>query len=254
MNVIRQAWAEGGPSIGTVAPQGVTSVAAERLGRAGYDWVVLDLQHGGYHWDSVIPLSQAIELGGGRAVVRVPWLSPPEIMRALDYGAAGVIVPMISTAEDAAIAAKSTRYPPEGYRSNGRVRHADLTYKEANEDVVCAVMIETAGGWENLDSIAAVPGVDALIVGPSDLALALGWSLDNLGSSEGVDAVFRVVEAAERHGKAAGVFGLNSEHVRAVLQRGARFLTHSAGNPYASPVQAETIRDLKSSFLKTTGA
>ena len=253
MNAIRRAWAEGGPSIGTVAPQGVTCVGAERLGRAGYDWVVIDLQHGGYGWESVIPLSQAVELGGGSAVVRVPWVSPPDIMRALDYGAAGVIVPMIGTADDAAIAAKSTRYPPHGYRSSGRVRHTEVSHDEANEDVVCAVMIETVEAWENLDSIASVPGIDALIVGPLDLTLSLGWSLDKLGSSEGVDAVAKVVDAAERHGKAAGVFGLNAEHVRAVLQRGARFLTHNEAGSFSSPDYAEALRKLKDEFVTLGG-
>jgi 4-hydroxy-2-oxoheptanedioate aldolase len=246
MNPIRQSWSEGKPSIGTVAVGLTTSIDAERLGRAGFDWVMLDLQHGGFHWDAIIPFTQAIELGGARAVVRVPWISPPEIMRALDYGAAGVIVPMVSTAEDAALAAGATRYPPLGYRSNGRVRHTEMTHAEVNRDVVCVVMIETAEAMQNLDAIASTPGVDALIIGPFDLAIAHGWPLDNVGGDDVfLDAAERVIEAAERHGKAAGMFCFNADQTEALLQRGARFVAHNEGSLYADRGERTQVADWK---------
>jgi 4-hydroxy-2-oxoheptanedioate aldolase len=246
MNVIRQAWAGGQPSIGTVAQGFVTSLDAERLGRSAYDWVMLDLQHGGYHWDSIIPLTQAIELGGARAVVRVPWISPPEIMRALDYGAAGVIVPMVSTAQDAAVVAGATRYPPLGYRSNGRVRHTEMSHADVNRDVVCIVMIETAEALENLDAIAATPGVDALIIGPYDLALAQGRSLDRVGEDEpALEVASRVIAAADRHGKAAGMFCFSAGHAESLLELGARFLTHNEGAIYAARNESSHVDDWK---------
>lgn len=251
MNAIRQAWSEGKPSIGSWNGL-VTSLEAERLGRAGFDWVLLDLQHSGLHWDSIIPLIQAVELGGTRAMVRVPWNEPAEIMRAFDYGAIGVVVPMVSTPEQAAEIAGAMRYPPQGYRSNGQIRRAFATPAEANEDLVCVVMIETQDGWDNMEAIAATPGVDALIFGPTDLALTLGWPPDHIGlHPKALEAMDRLVEACDKHGKAAGTLGFNQEHVQALLEHGVRWVSYNTINFGGGPTDGETIASWKQQFTKT---
>jgi 4-hydroxy-2-oxoheptanedioate aldolase len=157
---------------------------AEILATVGFDWICLDLQHGLIGYETMVGMLQAV----ARRVpvlVRVPWNEPDEIMRPLDAGAAGVIVPMVSTAEEAAGAARACRYAPQGFRSWGPTRASlgDATFgpATANRNVTCCVMIETVEGVENVDEILAVPGVDLVLIGPSDLALSASGALEAPG-------------------------------------------------------------------------
>jgi 4-hydroxy-2-oxoheptanedioate aldolase len=153
-------------------------VSAEAAGLAGFDWVGIDTQHGLIGYDTLVHMLQAVAIGGTPTVVRVSGNIPGEIGRALDSGAQGVIVPLVETAEAAARAASACRYPPRGTRSWGAWRPAlhNAAYSPAmgDEQAVCFVMVETVTGVENIDEIAAVPGVDVVYVGPSDLASSAG--------------------------------------------------------------------------------
>jgi 4-hydroxy-2-oxoheptanedioate aldolase len=152
---------------------------AERLASVGYDYICLDLQHGLLDYPGVLHGLTAVAAAGAGAagVVRVPPGDPAWIGRALDAGARGVIVPLVSTPGQAAAAVAACRYPPAGQRSYGPVRSA-LTIgpapRAADDQVACIVMIETSEGLRNAAEICAVPGVDAVYVGPSDLSIALG--------------------------------------------------------------------------------
>lgn len=95
------------------------SVSAELMGGAGFDWVIVDTQHGSVTGADLVRVLQALAIGNTSAVVRIPWTDAATIMRALDVGAAGVIVPMVNTPEEAALAAAALRYPPQGIRSMG---------------------------------------------------------------------------------------------------------------------------------------
>jgi len=232
MNRIRQALAEQRPSFGAwcCLPG---PLPAEFLGGAGFDWVIVDAQHGGVVIGDVVPTVQALQLGGTPAVVRVPWTDPPTIMRVLDFGAAGVLVPMVNTTQDAAAAAAAMRYPPDGIRSYGQTRPRYASTAEANADVVLLVMIETVEALDNVDDIAAVTGVDALFVGPVDLALSMGLPLDFTGTAAPVmDAVDRVVKAAVRAGKFVGSVSSSAEHAAELVRRGVSFVTLGADVGY----------------------
>jgi 4-hydroxy-2-oxoheptanedioate aldolase len=150
---------------------------AERLASVGYDYICLDVQHGLLDYPGVLHGLTAVGAAGAAGIVRVPPDDPAWIGRALDAGARGVFVPLVSTAQQAAAAVAACRYPPAGQRSYGPVRSA-LTIgpglRAADEQVACIVMIETAAGLSNVAQICAVPGVDALYVGPSDLSISLG--------------------------------------------------------------------------------
>lgn len=154
------------------------SFTAELMARAGFDWICIDVQHGviGYH--DMLQMLQAVGVTGVPAMVRVPWNEPGWIMKALDAGAAGVIVPMVSTPEEAKAAVGACRYPPDGYRSWGPTRVAlgvpDYSPEAANRSVICAVMVETVSAMERLEEIVAVKGVDAVFIGPSDFAVSMG--------------------------------------------------------------------------------
>src|SRR5438309_5520104 len=151
---------------------------AEVMARQGFDVLCVDMQHGTTDMSDVWPMLQAISQTDTVPVVRVPWNEPATIMKALDLGAYGIIVPLINTAEDAAKAVAACRYPPVGMRSSGPVRAvhyggADYLAK-ANDEIVVMAMIETKEGLANLDKICATPGLDAVYIGPSDLSFALG--------------------------------------------------------------------------------
>ncbi|EHJ60691.1 HpcH/HpaI aldolase family protein [Novosphingobium pentaromativorans] len=200
------------------------SISVEVVGKAGYDWVILDTQHGGITWDNLAGALQALELGETGGFVRVGWTDARLIMRALDLGAAGVIVPMVSTAEQAKIAAQAVRYPPAGNRSYGPVRNYYAGGGRDAEDPLCFVMIETAEGLQNVDAIAATPGVDGLFVGSMDLALALGLGLSTTMEEPVFKAIDEVVAACERHGKIPGCGTLGLPNAKELMGRGVRFL------------------------------
>jgi 4-hydroxy-2-oxoheptanedioate aldolase len=219
---VREAQAAGLPSFGVWVTIG-DPLSGEVLGRAGYDCAILDAQHGGITWDNLLSMIQALDLNGTRALVRPPANDQAQIMRALDLGALGVVVPMVSTAEQARLAAEAVRYPPRGVRSFGPVRNY-YAAQPATFEPLCFVMIETAEAMENLEAIAATPGVDGLFVGPVDLALSLGLGVALEMGPEVLAAIDRVVEVCARHGKIAGSACLGLPNARALIDRGVRFI------------------------------
>ena len=155
-----------------------SSFSAEVMAHQGWDTLTIDLQHGVIDYAQMVTMLQAISSTPTVPVVRVPWLEPGIVMKALDAGAYGLICPMISTREQAQRLVSYTHYAPQGERSFGPVRaslYGGADYAtEANKTVVVFAMIETAQALDKLDDILSVEGLDAIYVGPSDLSLALG--------------------------------------------------------------------------------
>jgi 4-hydroxy-2-oxoheptanedioate aldolase len=203
---IRELWADEQVAVGAWC--GIPSpFVAEVLATVGFDWLCLDVQHGLIDYQTMLGMLQAV---GRRApvLVRVPWNEPDEIMRSLDAGAAGVVVPMIGTAAEAEVAARACRYAPDGFRSWGPTRASlgdpDYGPAAANRRVVCVVMIETVEGVENVNEILAVPGVDAVLIGPCDLALSWSGALESPGRTpRDLELIGRVLEACGEAGVVA---------------------------------------------------
>jgi len=201
MTVQRGAWAVAGEPL-----------MAAHLTGLGFDWLCLDHQHGRFddaRTDAVLTHRRhdAVPI-----YVRVRSLDPGLIGRALDAGAAGVIVPLVETVEQARSAAAASRYPPVGVRSwgpnLGAPDRVPPTPAVANAEVRVWVMIETAAALENVEQIAAVPGVDGLFVGPFDLSIALGLQADAMIADDSPTAPLRrILAAASAAGIAAGAFG-----------------------------------------------
>jgi 4-hydroxy-2-oxoheptanedioate aldolase len=151
---------------------------SEIVSHCGFDWLCIDLQHGFHAAGDLLGFMQTAELTGTPVLVRIEYSDSRIVHRVLDAGARGVIFPTIDTPQQAAEAVATCRYPPHGRRSWGPARLAlsDPAYstERANDDVLCIVMVETRAGLENLDEILAVPGIDAILVGPSDLGIDLG--------------------------------------------------------------------------------
>ena len=206
-------------------------VGTERLARTGYDYLVLDLQHGLVGYSGMLAGLMAIEAGHAAVgFVRVEANAATPIGRALDAGAAGVIVPLVDSAEDAALAVAAARYPPAGIRSYGPTRsglHIGPDPQQANATVLVLAMIETAAGLADVERIAATPGLDGLYIGPSDLALALGgsspWDPDVVPERE--RAIARVRQACDDHGIVPGIYTPSGEVARQRLAEGFRFVT-----------------------------
>jgi len=182
--------------------------SAEAMAKAGFDWLCIDAQHGLVGYGETLAMLQAVTGSGVPVLVRVPWNDPAWIMKALDAGASGVIVPMVNSPAEAEQAAGACRYPPAGYRSWGPTRASmyveGFQPEPANESVVCAVMVETVAALERLDEIAAVPGVDAVFMGPSDFAISMGLAprADDADHRRRLEAVPAV---CKRQGVVAGI-------------------------------------------------
>lgn len=167
-----------------------------------FDAVIVDLQHGSAGLDRMHSLALAIERHGAAVFVRVSWNQPQEIMRVLDLGATGVIVPMVETAEQARDAAAATRYPPRGVRSFGPMRPGSPSAVAANELVQLFPLIETVEGMRHLTEILDVDGVDGVHVGVGDLAISMGLGIGESYRSDAVRAaIVDAVAAAHERGK-----------------------------------------------------
>jgi len=220
-------------------------LSAELMGKAGYDWLIFDLQHGAATFERLLSAMQAADLGRTPAFVRTPWNAPDQLMRAVDLGACGVVVPMVSTAEQARLAAQAVHYPPHGVRSFGPVRSAYLEPGAPAPEPICMVMIETAEALENLEAIAATPGVGGLFVGPVDLAFSLGIGPGFDIPQPVLDACERVVEASARHGLIPGCAGMGPAHIEQMLERGMRFLTLGGDAGHIRRGAAEDVQQAK---------
>ena len=208
-------------------------VSAEIIGRSGFDCALLDAQHGGVNQANLVSLLQAMELGGTPSLVRVGGVDAAQIMRALDLGAAGVVVPMVSNVEEARVAASAMRYPPQGTRSFGQLRGSGYyTASSAGPDPLCFAMIETQAGINNLDEIAAVPGIDGLFVGPVDLALAIG-----LGP-------VLIAAACKKHGKVCASASLGIGHARSLLDAGVQLVLQGSDMGFVRMAAAGVVSQL----------
>jgi 4-hydroxy-2-oxoheptanedioate aldolase len=207
-NALRAHWNQSKPAAVAWCSTADTYIA-EAAANAGLDAVVLDMQHGmGIGPDRAALWLQAVSTTQTPAMVRVPWNEPVFIQWVLDAGAAGVIVPLVNTKEEAAKAGGACRYPPQGYRSIGPNR-ARLTWgqdyaQHANREVICLVMIEDIRTVARIDEIAQAPGIDGFYIGPQDLALSMGLSGPYRQNKEHDEACLKVVAAAKRHGLVAG--------------------------------------------------
>jgi 4-hydroxy-2-oxoheptanedioate aldolase len=202
----------------------------ETVAHAGFDAVVLDMQHGAVDGSGLLAALQAISTSDATPIVRVPWNDPAVIMRALDLGAYGVIAPMIETVSDVERFVAACRYPPQGIRSFGPTRarlYAGPDYAAvANETVLAIAMIETRSAVEHLDAILAVPGLDAVFVGPADLSQAFGGPPGADWLAGLVPPLLeRIVGSARAAAVPAGIFCRSATYAARMVGQGFGFVT-----------------------------
>ena len=228
-NRLKQIWAEGKPVINGWCnmPGGFL---AEAVASMGWDAVTIDTQHGLIGYSEMVAMLQAMAAAPVTPMVRVPWNSPGEIMKALDAGAYGIICPMINDRAEAQAFVGACRYPPKGYRSFGPIRAAMYAgagyYPEANDELLTFAMIETAAGLTNVDEIVATPGLDGIYVGPSDLSLSHGGFPGQDSQEPGLLTKFEVILAAcKRVGIHTGVHTTSVAYAQQMLAMGFDLVT-----------------------------
>jgi len=227
-----------------------SSMTAEIAGLAGFDWVVLDLEHGAGDHDSLLHQLQAVAGTSASPIVRIAWNEAPKFKRVLDLGVAGVVVPYVTTPAEAEQAVAAMRYPPQGIRgaasltrAAGFGEHFSEYLATANEKLLTVVQVETESTLEHVDEIAAVDGVDVVFVGPLDLSLNMGIPRQ-LDHPRFRAAMAKVNEAARRAGKAAGILISGPDQIEQTIADGFTFI----GIGSDGTVLAEGMRALSSAF------
>jgi 4-hydroxy-2-oxoheptanedioate aldolase len=227
-NAFKRALAEGRRQIGIWSSLG-SNVVAEILAPAGFDWVLLDMEHSPNEIPGLIQQMQALAGGTATPIVRPAWNDPVVIKRVLDAGAQSILVPFVQNAAEARAAVAATRYPPHGIRGvsagarGGRYGRIDGYLHKANAEMCVLVQIETPMGMANLEAIAAVEGVDGVFIGPSDLAATHGH-LGNPGHPDIDRLIFEAGARLAKAGKPAGFLTPNQELARRTIDAGFLFV------------------------------
>jgi 4-hydroxy-2-oxoheptanedioate aldolase len=233
-----------------------SSVTAEMVGIAGFDWVLIDLEHGAGTEADVLHQLQALKSTEATAIVRVESGRGERIARMLDMGAAGVMVPKVNTGAEAREVIDGLRYPPGGsrgvakmVRAAGYGKWANDYIPNADDNIVGVLQIETKYALENLDEIAAIDGVDVLFIGPSDLSMSLGI-FGEFSNPIFKDAVRSIVAAAQKAGKATGILIFNPDDYRMYYDMGIRFIACGSDGAFVTEGARITVEKLKAFRLK----
>ena len=221
----------GRPSFGTWLSLG-DLYATRTLARAGFQWLTLDLEHSAIDWSQAAMIFAAIADAGGVPLARVPQGSHDYIKRVLDAGAWGIVVPMVNTVEQAKVAIAAAKYPPVGNRSLGGGMHSfnfDATpeeyFQRANNEILVVLQTESPLGVANAEEIYALPGVDAIFVGPVDLRA----NMRRPDGSEATDAEFeylleRIIAAGKKTGTPTGMHCMSPESALQRAEQGMQFI------------------------------
>ena len=231
-NTFKAALASGNSQIGLWSSLS-SHYAVEVIAGAGFDWLLLDMEHSPNDLENVLTQLQAAAPYPTHAVVRVPWSDMVGIKRILDAGALSLLVPFVSTAEEARAAVSYTRYPPQGVRGvagttrAGRFGRIKDYARRAHEEICVLVQAETAQALDNLEEICAVDGVDGVFIGPADLHASMGL----IGETANPKVVPKIEDALRRIracGKAPGILTPVEADARRYLAAGALFVAVGA--------------------------
>ena len=259
-NTLKEIWARGEAVINGWCSI-PSSFSAEIMAHQGFDSITVDMQHGLVGYQVAVTMLQAISTTPVIPLTRVPWNDPGQLMKMLDAGSYGVICPMINTAEDAEALVRACKYPPRGFRSFGPIRakyyggggaHGGGDYHNfADEETLVIPQIETREAIRNLDAILEVPGISAIYVGPSDLAMALGKE-PRKGQSDPtvVEARNAILEAAKRHGIPAGIHTNSTSVATEMIKEGFQLTSLQSDDRFLMSKAKEEV-DAVRSLLRT---
>jgi len=202
---------------------------AKTIAKCGFDWVLVDTEHGNIDDSAMHDAVAAIAACGVSPVVRIAANEAWMVKRALDSGAHGIIVPLLQTAEDAKKLVQSAKFPPSGNRGFGSPFSMDKFgsisqtqyLEQANDSIVTIVQIETKEALQNVDAIAKVPGVDCLFVGPFDLGNNIGHPILNGTMSEELkESIAKIQKSAKENEKSSGIYSVSGDQAREFADQG----------------------------------
>ncbi len=248
-NAFKTALQTGTQQIGLWSGLG-SNIAAEIIGGAGFDWIVLDTEHAPNEIPGLLSQLQAMATGTAEPVVRCAWNDAVLIKRILDLGVRSLLVPFVQNAGEARRAVAATRYPPAGVRGVAVATRAtqwgrQMDYlQRANRDMCVIVQIETRGALGEIEAIAATDGVDGIFIGPSDLAADLGH-LGNPGDPEPQAAIADAVARIRTAGKAAGILTADTAAAQRYLGMGFSFVAVGADTGVLAQSTAKLVAQFK---------
>jgi len=249
VNRVQELWKNQKTAIGgwLSIPSGIST---EIMSHQEWDVLTIDMQHALVSVSDMVPMITAISTTDVTPFVRVPWLEPGIIMKALDAGSYGVICPMINTREEAELFVSYCHYAPEGTRSFGpgrAVLYAGNDYaKQANETILTLAMIETQNSLDNLEQILKVEGLDAVFVGPSDLGLSLGYAPGKHEEPVLLEAIQTILKKAKSNGKRAGIYTLTPEYAKRMIKLGFDYVVISSDARMLTAQATKTLAELRS--------
>jgi len=234
--------------IGTMVTLPVPAIA-EILAELGFDWLFVDGEHGQLETREILAILQAV---GDRVpcLVRVPCAEEPPIKKALDLGADGIIVPQVNTAEQAASVVRYARYAPAGSRGVGlaRAHGYGLRFQEyldaANERVAVIVQAEHTQAVENIESIVKVDGIDAVLIGPYDLAASLG-KMGRIDDRAVTDAIDHVTKSCQAACVPLGYFGVSAQAIRPYMERGYTLIVAGVDTLFVAGAAGRLLVELR---------
>ena len=228
-----------------------SSITAEIVGAAGFDWVLIDFEHGAGSEQDILHQLQALEHTPAAAMVRVESSERQRAHRVLDFGAEGVMFPQIRNVEEARKVADAMRYQPEGIRGVAKMTRSSrfgVDFEEyrarQEEQLVGIVQIENEGILNSLDAVAAIEGVDVLFIGPVDLSLTLG-TYGQKDHPRFREALRATADAARKAGKAAGVLMQSLDEFQSYYDLGFRFIACGSDSGFVFAGAHKTSSDLK---------
>jgi 4-hydroxy-2-oxoheptanedioate aldolase len=247
-NLTKQMAGAGKPALGTMC-NAASPLIAEWLGHSGYDFIVVDLQHGENNLNNVTTMMQALSSTPATPIVRVPANVPMYIQRCLDLGAYGVIVPLVNTRAEAQAVVDSVRYAPKGARSWGPQRgmtYGGADYFTQSADTLLALaMIESAEALGNAEEILTVDGIDGCFVGPTDLSVSLGFSPDPPFSKEAEAAIATIAGVARKAGRIAGIHTFSVDDAKQRIAQGFTFMTVMAETRMIRMISTQALAALR---------
>lgn len=255
MGAFKDQLKEGRLLVGTMVSEVRNPNLAYLLALSGFDFFIIDNEHGAYSPETISTMIAATRGAGIAPIVRIPEIKREAILKPLDCGATGLLVPVVERPDQVREVIRHAKYPPQGSRG-AALRRAHSLYRrleagpylqQANQDTVIVIQIENPSALEHLEDIASEPGIDGLFVGPFDLSVNLGLP-GQISHPKMQKAIERVVEVGLNHKLAIGIQLFDTASCRPWIEKGMRFISYSGDIPLLADAAAQAVEELKRSM------
>ena len=248
-NQLKETLKAGKAAIGTFIQIGHPDIT-EMLSNVGFDWLLLDGEHGPFGIETMQTMLQAMNGTKTVPIIRAPWNDPVYIKRALDIGAYGLLIPLVSSKREAENVVHALRYPPGGIRGVGprRASRYYLDFKEyvatVDAELLVMVQIETREAVQNISEILSVDGIDSYFVGPMDLSAALGH-MGDVNHPEVTETIAKIVEAGKKAKKIGGIYAFSVEDIQKRIQQGFQFISFGSDSRLLMGSAQESLKKIR---------